>query len=111
MFNGNFEGFFPKENAVADIIVQEGISELTHLGRDKMGNIFQTIFSNEFSWMEMIDFEYSLAEFCSSGSYWQKYVSIHNDVAPNRRQSIIWTNDGLGWWRIYASLGLNQLTY
>ena len=25
------------------------------------------------------------------------------------RQTIIWTNDGLVYWRIYASLGLNEL--
>ena len=28
---------------------------------------------------------------------------------PNRWQAIIWTNDGLVFWRIYASLGLNEL--
>ena len=28
---------------------------------------------------------------------------------PIRRQAIIWTNDGLDWWRIYASLHLNEL--
>ena len=27
-----------------------------------------------------------------------------------RRQPIIWTNDGLVYWRIYASLGLNELS-
>ena len=29
---------------------------------------------------------------------------------PTRRQAIIWTNDGIVYWRIYASLGLNELT-
>ena len=33
-----------------------------------------------------------------------------NGLAPARRQAIIWTNDGLGWWRIYASLDLNVLS-
>ena len=28
-----------------------------------------------------------------------------------RRQAIIWTNDGLVWWRIYVSLGLNELRH
>ena len=32
-----------------------------------------------------------------------------NGLALNRWQAIIWTNGGLGWWRIYASLGLNEL--
>ena len=29
---------------------------------------------------------------------------------PTRRQTIIWTNNGWFYWRIYASLGLNELT-
>ena len=31
-------------------------SVLTHWGRDKMAAIFQTTFSNEFSWMKMLEF-------------------------------------------------------
>ena len=30
---------------------------------------------------------------------------------PNRQQAIIWTNDGPVYWQIYASLGLNELTF
>ena len=46
----------------------------------------------------------------SLGSNWQ-YDSIGSDngLAPNRRQAIIWTNVGMLYWRIYASLGLNEL--
>ena len=41
---------------------------------------------------------------------WQyNSVGSDNDLAPTRRQAIIWTNDGLVCWRIYASLGLNKL--
>ena len=29
---------------------------------------------------------------------------------PTRRQAIIWNNDGLAYWRIYASLGIDELT-
>ena len=29
-------------------------------------------------------------------------------MVPNMRQAIIWTNDSLGLWRIYASLGLSD---
>ena len=41
----------------------------------------------------------------------QQYSSIGSDngLAPSRRQAIIWTNDGLVYWHIYASLYLNQL--
>ena len=41
---------------------------------------------------------------------WQWYsIGSDNGLVPNRRQAIIWTNDGLGWWRIYASFNLNEL--
>ena len=33
-----------------------------------------------------------------------------NGFATNRRQAIIWTNDGVIFWGINASLGLNELT-
>ena len=39
------------------------------------------------------------------------YIGSDNGLEPNRRQTIIWTNDGQDWWRIYASLGLNELTH
>ena len=37
-------------------------------------------------------------------------IGLDNGLAPNRRQAIIWTNDGLDYWCIYASLGLNELS-
>ena len=47
---------------------------------------------------------------CSSGSNWQ-YDSIGSNtgLALIMRQAIIWASDGLAYWRIYASLGLNEL--
>ena len=36
-------------------------------------------------------------------------IGSNNGLVPNRRQAIIWTNDSLFYWRIYASLGLNEL--
>ena len=43
------------------------------------------------------------------GSIWE-YVMVgwDNGLAPNMRQVIIWTNDGLVYWCTYASLGLNE---
>ena len=32
-----------------------------------------------------------------------------NGLAPVRQQAIIWTNGGIVYWHIYASLGLNEL--
>ena len=36
-------------------------------------------------------------------------IGSDNGLVPNRRQAIIWTNDCLVYWRIYASLGLNDI--
>ena len=41
---------------------------------------------------------------------WVQLTNWHNGLVPNRRQAIIWTNDGLVCWRIYASLRLYELT-
>ena len=83
------------------------IGSLTHWARDKMDAISQTTFSSAFYFEFEIRFRCNL----SSGSDWQ-YGSIDSDngLAPNRRQAIIWINDGLVNWRIYASLDLNELS-
>ena len=46
------------------------------------------------------------------GSNWQ-YGSIDSDngLAPKRQQATIWSNVDMLYWRIYASLGLNELTF
>ena len=43
--------------------------------------------------------------------YNQQYSSIGSDngLALTKRQAIVWANDGLGYQRIYVSLGLNEL--
>ena len=68
---------------------------LTHRGRLKMAAISHTIFSNAFSWMEIVNSEINFTEVCSLGSN-QQYSSIgsYTGLAPFRRQVIIWTNDG-----------------
>ena len=38
-------------------------------------------------------------------------IGTDNGLLPIRRQAIIWTNDGLVNWRIYTSLGLDDLTH
>ena len=47
---------------------------------------------------------------CSSGFNWQ-YAIIGSDdgLVPIRWQAIICTNDGLVYWRIYVSLGVDEL--
>ena len=36
-------------------------------------------------------------------------IGTDSRLSPKRWQAIIWTNDGIVYWRIYASLGLNEL--
>ena len=38
-------------------------------------------------------------------------IGSDNGLAPSRRQAIIWINDGLIYWRIYASLSVNEMIY
>ena len=36
-------------------------------------------------------------------------MNSNNGLMPKRQQAIIWTNDGLVYWYIYASLAHNEL--
>ena len=51
----------------------------------------------------------NFVEICSLVSNWQ-YGGIGSDngLVLIRRQAIIWTDDGIIYWPIYASLGLND---
>ena len=76
----------------------------------QMSDSSQTIFSNAFSWVQTFDFQNHFMEICSLGSNWQHVIiGSDNGLAQNRRQAIIWTNDGLVNMRIYASLSLKEL--
>ena len=55
-------------------------------------------------------FDSNFIEICSQGSKWYSSIGSDNALAPNRQQAIIWSNDGLVYWCIYASLGLNELS-
>ena len=81
-----------------------------HITRYVYGTRRRRHFQGHFHEWELLNFNHNLTEICSLGSN-SKYGSIgpDNGLAPNRRQAIIWTNDDLGYWRIYASLGLNEL--
>ena len=73
----------------------ENQHQLTHWG--KMATIFQTTYSNAFSWMKMYKLRLRF--------HWSSLQRVQL-LALERRQAIIWTNDGIVDWRIYASLGL-----
>ena len=84
---------------------------LTHWGRDKMAAVSQTTPSNAFSWMKMLEFRLrfhwslflrvQLTLFQHCFRYWLGAVQ-----ATSHYLNQWW----LVYWRIYASLGLNELT-
>ena len=43
-------------------------------------------------------------------SHWSNWrcIDLNNDIATDRGQAIIWNNDGLVYWRIYASNAINK---
>ena len=57
---------------------------LTHWGPDKMIAIFQTTFSNAFSWMQIYEFRLNFTEVCLQGSNWQYIPALVqiNGLAP-----------------------------
>ena len=85
---------------------------LTHWGRDKMAAISQTTLWNAFSWMKMLEFPIKF--------HWSFFIRVQLTISQH------WFRWWLGadqatshylnqWWldyrRIYASLGLNELTH
>ena len=83
---------------------------LTHRDRDKMDAIMQTPFSSAFPWMKMFEFRLKF--------HWSLFLRIQLTIFQH------WLRQWLGadqatshylnqwwlvYWRIYASLGLNEL--
>ena len=69
-------------------------------GRHFADDIFNCIFLNENFWISNISLK------CVPYGLIEKYVIVGSDngLAPNKRQAIIWSNGGLVYWRIYASV-------
>ena len=78
---------------------------LSHWGWDKMADTSRWHFQMHFLEWKCLNFKFNLTKVCS----WGANFGSDNSLEPNRRQANIWTNDGLGWWRIYAPLSLNEL--
>ena len=80
---------------------------LTHLPQDKMAAVWQTIFSNAFSWMKSFVFWLKFLWSLVPRVQWTKktIIGLNNGLAPNRRQVIIWTNADPIHWRIHTTLG------
>ena len=67
-----------------------------------MATILKYIFLNENVWIPI-----QIHFLCSKWPHWQlTSLGWDNHVAPKKPQAIIWTSDGLIYWRIYASFGL-----
>ena len=68
-------------------------------------------FHINFLMSKLLYFDSNFTEMCSQWSNWQQTsIGSDNDLAPNGRQAIIWTNDALIHWRKYAWLNLVELT-
>ena len=87
------------------------IIPLTHWGRDKMDAISQMIFSYAFSWMKMYELRLKF--------HWRLFPRVKINNIPAFVQIMAWRRPGekplsepimVTYWRIYASLGLNELT-
>ena len=84
---------------------------LTHWGRDKIAAISQTTLSNAYSWMKMLEFwlrfHWSLLlgfQLILSQHWFRKWLGVGQATSYYLNQW--WLVN----WRIYASLGLNELT-
>ena len=83
---------------------------LTHWGRDKMAAIFQTTFSNVFSWMKMYEFRLIFP--------WSLFLAVQLTIFQHLFRQWLGTGQTtshclnqrwLVYWRIYASLSHNEL--
>ena len=71
-------------------------------------DIFKYIFLNENDKIPMMKLNFN--ETCSKESNWQSAsIGPGSGLVPNRRQAIIWINDDLVYWRIYAAPGGYEL--
>ena len=87
------------------------IIPLTHWGRDNMDAISQMTFSYAFSWMKMYELRLKF--------HWRLFPRVKINNIPALVQIMAWRRPGekplsepimVTYWRIYASLGLNELT-
>ena len=94
-----------------NIRMVDSVTTLTHWGRDKMAAVSQTTFSNAFSWMKMIEFRLRF--------YWSLFPRVQLIIfqhwfrwwlGAGQATSHYLNQWWLVYWRIYTSLGLNELT-
>ena len=87
-------------------------SSLIHWGRDKMAAIFQTTLSNAFSWMKMLEFRLKF--------HWSLFLRVQLTIVHHWFRCWLGADQAtshylnqwwLDYWRIYASLGLNEFKW
>ena len=100
------------EPIVTQFTASPCLHALTHWGWDKMANIFQTTFSNAFSWMKtyefLLKFHWSLflrVQLTKFQQWFRKWLGA--DQATSHYMDQWW----LVYWRIYAPLSLIELRY
>ena len=88
-------------------------SILTHLNGDQIAAIFQTTPWNSFSLIKMSEIRYiyiyKIFRWILFLNWQYAGIGSDNGLTPKRRQAIIWTNGSLVYWRVYVSLGLDDL--
>ena len=91
-------------------VIHRSPAFLSRWGWGKMATIFQTTYSNGFSWMKMYEF---WLKFHRTLFLRVQLAIFHhgwdNGLAPIRWQAIIWIDDCLVCWCIYISLDLKEL--
>ena len=96
---------------VVNFVVDEIVTRLlTQWGRDKLAAVFcrRHIQTHFLEWKWCISTK-MLLKFVPQGPIHIIPYCFRWWLVPARRQATIWINDGLVSWRIYASLGLNEI--
>ena len=84
----------------------------THWGRDETATISQTTFSNAFSWMKMYEFRFRI--------HWSLFLKLKLTIFQHWFASWFATDPAIShypnqwwlvYWRIYVSLGLNEVVF
>ena len=98
-----------KWSVITSYLLWSRLMVLTHWGRDKMADISQTTFSNAFSWMEMHEFRLRF--------HWSLFLRFQLTIfqhwfrwwlGADQATSHYLNQWLLVYWRVYASLGLNE---
>ena len=72
--------------------------------------LFRKYFEMHFLEGKSSKFYLNFTEVCSLGSNWPKHsTGFDIGLVPNMQQTIMWTDEDLAYWQVYASPSLNTL--